>query len=173
MWWISVSDTILQWAMPPTGTVLMQKCLMFEVRYEHFECCLLCGVCLLPRDCLGFPQMQPPCVCSQHWDVCVFSSSFFINDVHKCQQSLPLVFVTPCSHWHGGLCDKDSSKSSLLCTYLHWTVWFVCKPLFDLRLFLAPCLIIYFPVALPSEEHTSLLFNSWWKYTGVHICLPF
>lgn len=69
---------------------------------------------------------------------------------------------------------KDSSKSSLLYSYLHWTAWFVCKPLFYLSLFLATCLIIYFPVALPSEEHTSpLLFNSLSKYISVHICLPF
>lgn len=58
MWWISVSDTILQWTRPPTGMVLMQKCLIFEVRDEHLECCLLCGACFLPRDCLEFPQMQ-------------------------------------------------------------------------------------------------------------------
>lgn len=59
-------------------------------------------------------------------------------------------------------------------SYLHWTAWFVCKPLFYLSLFLATCLIIYFPVALPSEEHTSpLLFNSLSKYISVHICLPF
>lgn len=174
MWWISVSDTVLHWAMPPTGMILMQKCLIFEVTYEHFECSLLCGVHLLPWNCLEFPQTQPPCVCSQHWDVSVFSSSFFINDVHKCQQSLPLVFFISCSHWHRGTCDKDSSKSSLLYSYLHWTAWFVCKPLFYLSLFLATCLIIYFPVALPSEEHMSpLLFNSLSKYISVHICLPF
>lgn len=152
----------------------MQKCLIFEVMCEHFGSCLLCAVHLLPQDCLEFPQMQPPCAWSQHWDVCVFSFSFFINDVHKCQQSLPLVFVISCSHWHRGMCDKDSSKSSLLYSYLYWTVWFVCKPLFDLSLFLAAYLIIYLPLALPSEEHTSpLLFNSRSKYISVHICLPF
>lgn len=69
-----------------------EKCLTFEVMYEHFQCCLPCGVHLLPWDCLEFSQTQPPCVCSQHWEVCVFSSSFFINDVHKCQH-LCLLFL--------------------------------------------------------------------------------
>lgn len=146
MWWISASDTILQWA------VLWTRMINAKV-FDIWGDMKISNVYIFysAPHILGLPKF-PPCTSSKHWDVCVLSFSFFINDVHECQLSFPfcLLFL---SHWHRGMCDKDSSKSSLLYTYLHWTV---CKPLSDLSLFLPTWLIIYFPKVLPSEEHTCL-----------------